>query len=125
MEDVGGVDFGEEARGGGGVAGEDGVGVVRAVPLDVVERVVEGVDDADGEDEVGVLGVPFVVGDEVDGGVGQEGAGAGIAADLYGFFFEGANERRQYGGRDAAWTSTVSTALQTAGYWVLLSTTMG
>lgn len=98
VEDVGGVDFGEEARGGGGVLGEDGVSVVRAVLFDVAERGVERVDDADGEDQAGVLGVPFVVGDEIDGDGGQKRLGAGVAANLHGFLFECVDERRQDGG---------------------------
>ena len=79
VEDVGGVDLGEEARGGGGVAGDDGVGVVRAVLLDMVEGVVERVDDADGEDEVGVLGVPLVSATRSMAACGQQGAGAFVS----------------------------------------------
>lgn len=65
-EDGGGVDLVEEAGGGGGVGGADGFGVGGAIAVNVVDGVVEGGDDADGEGEVAVFGVPVC--DFADGG---------------------------------------------------------
>ncbi len=58
-ENGGGVDLVEEAGSGGGVRGADSLGVGGAVLVDVVDSLVEGVYDAEGEGEVAVFGVPI------------------------------------------------------------------
>ena len=55
--------------------------MTRAVRVDVLDRVLHGVDDADGEDHGQELGVPVLRGD-VEQGVGQLGAGGGLDAPV-------------------------------------------
>ncbi len=62
VEDAGGIDFAEETFRGGLVGGDDGVGVVRAVLVDVIDGFIERSDDFDREDEVEVLGGPVFLG---------------------------------------------------------------
>ena len=54
------------ARADVGVAGDDRLGVAAAVAVDVLDRLVGRVDDADGELEREVLGVPVLLGRRVD-----------------------------------------------------------
>ena len=56
----------KDARG-GGVVGDDGVGVGGAETLDVVDGFVHAANDFQGQDQVAVFGVPLVVADRLDG----------------------------------------------------------
>ena len=61
MVDAGAVDHLQETRSGGGIFGEDGVGVVRTVGIDVADRFFHAVYELDGADEVAVFGGKFVL----------------------------------------------------------------
>ncbi len=77
------VDLGDEPLGGREVAGDDGLGVARAVTGDVVDRLVDRLDNADGQDLVEVLGVPV---GRLGGVHGRHDlAGDGVAAQLDAF----------------------------------------
>ncbi len=96
----GGVAVGEEVAGDGFVAGADGVGVVGAVSLDVLEGLVEVCNDADREDEVEVFCAPVVFGGRE--GVGENLKGVGASAELDALLAESRGEARQEGGGDGA-----------------------
>ena len=51
----------EEPLGGGPVLGDDAVGVMRAVGLDMVDRRREAIDDAHGDDRVEIFGPPVLL----------------------------------------------------------------
>ena len=94
VEDICRIHLFEKSSGSRGILREDSVCVVRTMSLNMIERVVEGVDNADGKGEIEVLGVPFRVGDRVDRGGGQKGSGAFTTTNFHRFFFERADERR-------------------------------
>ena len=109
-----GVDLGDEPAGGGEVAGQDRLGVARAVAADVGDRGVERVDDADGQDQVEVLGVPV-------GGLGRASSRGGSPGSPR---RPGARRPRAWRasatsgrkvGAASRWTRRVSAALQTPG----------
>ena len=75
VENAGGVDRAQEAFGGGLVFGDDGVGVMRAVGVDVIDRLIDRVHDFDRKDEVEVFRVPVLI-----------GGGDAITEDRAGFF---------------------------------------
>ena len=54
------VDLLQEPLGGGLVLGDDAIGMMRAVGLDVVDRRLEAVDDAHGNDRVEIFGPPVL-----------------------------------------------------------------
>src|ERR1700722_20719859 len=54
------IDLLQEPLGHGPVLGHDAVGVMRAVGLDVVDRRIETVDDANGDDRVEIFGAPVL-----------------------------------------------------------------
>ncbi len=85
------VDFGEEALGGGGVAGDDRIGVVRGMALDMVERRVEPVDHRDRQHRVEIFGVPVVGAGDPDPRI--ERARAFVAAH----FAAGIEDRADHG----------------------------
>ena len=55
------IDLGEEALRRRLILGDDGIGVVRAVGLDMRDRRVEPVDDAHGDDGVEIFGAPILL----------------------------------------------------------------
>src|SRR5699024_7297691 len=61
-----GVDLTQEAAAAGVVLGDDGVSVLRAVAADVLDRRIDAVDHADGEDRRQVFGLPVGLGGGVD-----------------------------------------------------------
>lgn len=62
VEDAGGIDAAEELFGGCVIGGDDDVGVMRAVVIDVGNGFFERADDFDGEDEIEVFGGPVFLG---------------------------------------------------------------
>ena len=64
----GAVDFGEEAAGGGFVGGDDRVAVGGAVAVDERDGLIDGIDDADGDDVVEELGAEIGLRRRRDGG---------------------------------------------------------
>src|SRR5690606_28850441 len=57
-----GIDLAQKALGRGLIGGDDGVGVVRAVALDMVDGAVEPIDHARGDDGVEIFGGPVLFG---------------------------------------------------------------
>ena len=51
----------QEPLGGGHVLGDDAIGVMRAVGLDMVDRRLEAIDDAHGDDRVEIFGPPVLL----------------------------------------------------------------
>ena len=80
MQDDGGIDAVEEGLGRGRIGGDDGLGVVRAVTLDVRDGRIQPVHDLDREDRVQVLGVPVL--GRGGNGARLEPAHGLVAADL-------------------------------------------
>ena len=114
-EDGGAVDFGEEAAGGRFVGGHDRVAVAGAIAVDDGDGLLEGIDNADGDDVVEELGgvVRFRgrdegddggqrveglragkwrLGDWVQGRGGENGGARGVATELDVFGAEGAGD---------------------------------
>jgi hypothetical protein len=60
MENDGRVDFGQEALGDRLITRNDGIGVMRAVGLDMRKRSIEAVDDTGGDDGVEIFGAPIL-----------------------------------------------------------------
>src|SRR5690606_2616350 len=93
-EDTGAVDFELETGRGVGVGGDDAVGVVGAVVVDVGDGGVEIVDDFDGEDVVEIFGGPVLFGGGghvSDAGNGAEGV---VAAQFHVLGDEGGGDFR-------------------------------
>ena len=96
------IDLAQEARRGGVRIGDDRVGVMRAVALDVSDRLVERSDDLDADDRGQVFLAPVGLGrgDEVRAGHAiQQGERGRIAAHLDALLCEHRADRRQEPGR--------------------------
>ncbi|MND53378.1 hypothetical protein D3C80_444140 [compost metagenome] len=91
----GGIDFGEEAPGIAEVLGDDGVGVLRAVGIDVQDGLVQPVDDADREDRRVVLGAPVFLG-RFQHVIAQQRASGGVATQLHALVAIDGGQRRQH-----------------------------
>lgn len=105
-----------------GVFGDDGIAVVRAVAVDVVDGFLQAADGFDGEDEIFVFGAPVFFGSREEPGMrGRLSAQARISTP------RAASRAAMRGRKSAAmlrWTRRVSMALQTPGRWVLASSAM-
>ena len=103
----------------GQVAGHDRVGVLRAVAVDVLDRLVERVDHLDRDDRAEVLGRSSPLRSPASAS-GTQLAGPLVAADLDAPLAQGLG--RSAAGTSAAtsaWTSSDSAALQTPSRWHL------
>ena len=115
------VDLGDESLGGREIAGDDRLGVARAVPGDVVDRLVDRVDDGDGQDLVEDTRYPSRPARRASWPARSRGGR--VAAELDSLAHQGL--RPPWAGKTGAiarWTSSVSAALQTPGRWTLALT---
>jgi len=96
----GAVDLAQEALGHGVILGHDRIGVVRAEALDMGDRLLDAVDDTNGEDRVEVFGAPVLLGCRRD--LAVECQNLGIAAQIAARGAQIGEDRRQDRRRDLA-----------------------
>ena len=80
MHDDGAVDLGKEALGRGGIAGDNGIGMMRGVARNMRQRGVKPVDHRNREYSIEILGIPIAGIGGLDPQINR--AGPGIAAQL-------------------------------------------